>query len=96
MLEGLTWLPLLPNLADQRRSRLEGRLAGDPTRGRGLSSLSLSHVLKRLNLANEFVDVAAHRRRQHLHRLDDAIGINEEAPSYVYAGLLVIDAVLSL
>jgi len=36
---------------------------------------------------------AAHRRRQHLHRLDHAVGVDDESPAQLDSHVLVVDAV---
>jgi hypothetical protein len=65
--------PDFPDLAHQRRTRLEGHLPRLPA-GRG-NFAGGAHVLERLDLPQQFFGVPADLRGQHFHRTDHKVGI---------------------
>jgi len=47
-------------------------------------------MLECLNLPDKFRDIASYWRRHNLHRLNNAVGINQKAAPYVNSGFLII------
>jgi hypothetical protein len=84
-------LPDLPHLAYKRGARLERHLSRLPAGRRHFARCA--DVLKRLDLPDQLVGVASHFGREDLHRADDEIGINDESPANVHAGILVVHTI---
>ncbi len=82
--------PLLPDLAYQVRSRLEGRPAGLPAGWRGLGALGFADKLERLDLPYGFLHVTAHGRSQNFIGLDDSVGVDQEATPCFHSTLFVV------
>ena len=70
----------------------QGLFARLPAR-RGGFALMFLDVLAGPDLADHLRHVAAHRRGQHLHGLEDAVGVDEEAAPDIHAVVLVINPV---
>ena len=74
-------------------ARLEHGIARHPPGRRRLGAAAGADDLVGLDLSDGLGDPAAHRRRQDLHGLDDAVGIDDEPTAQLDPLLLVVDAV---
>jgi len=86
-------LPDFPNFSDQIRSRFQHGIARVPTGRTNFRTLCLSHVLKSLHLADRLIKMSSHRRRKHLHGLDDTVRVDNKSTADVNTGGFIIDTV---
>src|SRR4030042_2288894 len=91
MSEGHLRFPDLPNLTHQIGARFQGRFARLPSGRHDLTRCT--HMLKGLDLADQFGNVPADRWSDSLHCLNDPIRIDQKPTPNVYSCFFIVDTV---